>query len=92
MSGYVYHDLPWAGILQRPCGQRFHAFGFRGRCELHRHHTGIPHAAERGMVWVRWWAGDNIWLATPGAKDHGPPAASSSRPDVESPSVERGQS
>lgn len=70
-EGYVYHDLQWARVFQRSCGNKAgRAFGYRLRCELKRHHVG-DHAAERGMEWVRWNNCGDIWLTTPGSASQG---------------------
>lgn len=54
-----YVDLPWSygwfGIGR--CKARLKSVDsadYFGRCELKRHWGNVPHALERGMVWVRW--------------------------------------
>jgi hypothetical protein len=68
---YVYHNLDWAGLFQRSCGDRFKKFGYVGFCELKRGHSG-DHAAERGMEWVRWNDLGRIWITLPGSQHQEP--------------------
>ena len=52
--------LPWAFAVPPFFGRRCKArltpndTGYHGRCELIKHSKKLPHALERGMIWVRW--------------------------------------
>lgn len=51
-----YAKLPWAGLIGNRCRARLASNetpDFFGRCELKKHDPEIPHALERGMVWLR---------------------------------------
>lgn len=56
---YRYHDLDWRPWYHLSgCRARFRAFGYRGRCELRRHHDldRGPDVATPGQVAVECFA------------------------------------